>query len=440
MLDKGGIPRYRWDQLLVLAWRTYLPLVLAGVFFITLVMLATLNLSSDIELLLSIILSQKPFKQRKILNISKRTMMSSRSLPVARAAYHCLNALTNEHVLKKVRREDHKPFCENLVNLTLDDTLGITQHKAAIMKHILNQKFPGSYFYDMIIKITGHSKIKYTNSNIDVRVLNEMPVLNSFINEFNSQIIDVTVTLDTLPGMFHAQKQKNMDFWVAVKSSVDSLTKPMIIRPHDEKSGTGMFQHSSRGTLGVLTFDQENTNHSIQFMTKKVSMSNLIEHDKENLAGIINGLKHDDVYKHRQHNRYYTRALEILNDNDASFNQQINSHKNYQSYLWDVFHSDPNYKRSISFILPTIIAFPSENNENFEKFRLEFQSRLEDKLYDLDKQSDFFAITFAMILAYRNNINKDIVKDLRYLHERVNIQFNKTFLDHLAIILKEGLE
>lgn len=31
---RAALPRYRWDQLLVLAWRTYLPLVLLGVLFI----------------------------------------------------------------------------------------------------------------------------------------------------------------------------------------------------------------------------------------------------------------------------------------------------------------------------------------------------------------------------------------------------------------------
>lgn len=43
---RAALPRYRWDQLLVLAWRTYLPVVLVGVFFITIVMLSGISLNN----------------------------------------------------------------------------------------------------------------------------------------------------------------------------------------------------------------------------------------------------------------------------------------------------------------------------------------------------------------------------------------------------------
>lgn len=60
------MPRYRWDQLLVLAWRTYLPLVLAGVFFITAIFLVNLNCE---ELNVSLLCNVIYFRKQKAYNI-----------------------------------------------------------------------------------------------------------------------------------------------------------------------------------------------------------------------------------------------------------------------------------------------------------------------------------------------------------------------------------
>jgi len=49
LLDPGSLPRYRWDQLLILAWRTYLPLTLSAAFFITIIF--STMISSDTSLL-----------------------------------------------------------------------------------------------------------------------------------------------------------------------------------------------------------------------------------------------------------------------------------------------------------------------------------------------------------------------------------------------------
>lgn len=43
LLDPCCAPRYRWDQLLVLAWRAFLPLVLVGVFFVTFIFVSNLT-------------------------------------------------------------------------------------------------------------------------------------------------------------------------------------------------------------------------------------------------------------------------------------------------------------------------------------------------------------------------------------------------------------
>lgn len=76
------MPRYRWDQLLVLAWRTYLPLVLAGVFFVSIIFVSTFNLhdlSNEQMLLVGIlVITRKSNKDKKIYNIIiKRTVLTS---------------------------------------------------------------------------------------------------------------------------------------------------------------------------------------------------------------------------------------------------------------------------------------------------------------------------------------------------------------------------
>lgn len=66
-MDTCRSPRYRWDQLLVLAWRTYLPLVLVGVFFVTIIFVCTLNTSDhstsqELFLFLPLIISKSKNK------------------------------------------------------------------------------------------------------------------------------------------------------------------------------------------------------------------------------------------------------------------------------------------------------------------------------------------------------------------------------------------
>jgi len=46
---RAALPRYRWDQLMTLAWRTFLPLVLSGCFFIFGELLFFANITSSLE-------------------------------------------------------------------------------------------------------------------------------------------------------------------------------------------------------------------------------------------------------------------------------------------------------------------------------------------------------------------------------------------------------
>lgn len=104
MLDKGGIPRYRWDQLLVLAWRTYLPLVLAGVFFITVIFIwnTSVDFSQHLteEYLLFFIVSSKTTLKNKRENIFiKRSFMSS-----VRGVANRTSLINNKANLSPIRR------------------------------------------------------------------------------------------------------------------------------------------------------------------------------------------------------------------------------------------------------------------------------------------------------------------------------------------------
>lgn len=94
------MPRYRWDQLLVLAWRTYLPLVLAGVFFITLIFVSVFYVPEDAisinKLFIFLVCYKRPhtaLKKNCINKVHFRTMFTpKRSLELlSKTTYNVLS-------------------------------------------------------------------------------------------------------------------------------------------------------------------------------------------------------------------------------------------------------------------------------------------------------------------------------------------------------------
>jgi hypothetical protein len=213
----------------------------------------------------------------------------------------------------------------------------------------------------------------------------------------------------------------------------------LIIRPQDEKSGMGMFKHATRGTIGMLTYDS-NTQKNNQVMSHPTEMSALRSIDRTHLQSVLESLKHDHCYTDK-HDYLYKQATEILNASCNTFAEQQHMHNIYQQFMWDNFHADPNYLLSISFIFPVTVNYNhvAENDPRFCAFKDNFSSLLQDKLYDLNKQSDCKDITFAMLKAYKETVDPKIIEKLQHLQHVAGITFNSKFLLDLTAIMKQSL-
>lgn len=371
--------------------------------------------------------------------IPLRTMMSGRSFYVARAAYHSLSALTNDNVMDHTNKNNQNKIIESLVDLSLDHSQGVIQHKSSFIRHVINHKFNGQTVYNLF---TNKTKVPVTCvlGDTDARVINELPVIQKYHNTFQGSIVNIQANMDNQPGDFHAQKQTNQDFWVSIKTAVDNATKPHIIRPHDEKSGMGMFKHATRGTIGMLTYDAQ-TEQNVQVMSSPTSMENLLLFDNEHLNSVKNGLIKDNIYVREVHEPLIQQATTLLNNPLNTFTDLQRKHQLYQEFMWEYFHNNSNYPRSISYIFPITVNYnhPTEQDPRFCHFRDKFISLLGDRMYDLNRRGDCKDISVAMIVAYKDAVDPKIVEKLQHLQHAANIIFNAKFLDDLAYMIKQGL-
>jgi hypothetical protein len=108
--------------------------------------------------------------------------------------------------------------------------------------------------------------------------------------------------------------------------------------------------------------------------------------------------------------------------------------------MWDTFNVNPSYPRSISFIFPITIEYNNvaEQDPRYNAFKNQFSSLLKDRLYDLNKQSDCKEITFAMLKAYKDTVDPQILDKLQYLQHSAGLTFNSKFLLDLSLIMKQG--
>lgn len=163
-------------------------------------------------------------------------------------------------------KQNPKPLIRDFVKIALDDTTGIVQHKTAIIKHIINQKFSLSNFYEPFIDYTNLTTVKYEpNVFVDCRTLNELKSLELYMKYFGSNIIGTYATLDSRPATFFNANQTNPDFWV-------SLDGKVIYQ--DDKSGMDMFKHSSKGSIGIVTYDQYGNN--IQMTSNPIKINDIL--------------------------------------------------------------------------------------------------------------------------------------------------------------------
>jgi hypothetical protein len=155
--------------------------------------------------------------------IQKCTMMSRRSLYITRATYHCLTAITNQHVLDNTSKHNYDAFIDSSVTLSVDNTTGCIQHKSAFMRHLISHKFNGKIFYSSFCKTTGIQTINSVEGHTDMRVMNELPIIQIYHNTFKSGIEHIQANHDIIVGDFPAQLQTNQDFKVTIKAIFERI-------------------------------------------------------------------------------------------------------------------------------------------------------------------------------------------------------------------------
>lgn len=374
------------------------------------------------------------FHKNLVNKVCMRTMISSKSFYAIRALFNTAMMLSNTEMVDKINRQNTKPFVESAVDLALDHDRGALQHKTAILKHVTNHKFPAHEFYEYFCKQTGHKNVHWEpNANVGCRTINEMGVFHEYLNTFNKDIEWSLVTFDQRSSNFPNQKQPNVDFWIYIDRTMGlkSFTKGVF---QDEKSGMDMLKHSTSGSIGLLTFDENGNN--IQIVNEVITPQILANINRHRISMLEKAAIFDNNYASFEYR--FSTYLSICSEmQNKQFNDVVNLHNKLQDKLWTELQSHPEFKRSLSFIfVKQIVTHPTSPQE--EVFSNVFCSHIqEDKLYDLNKRQDFNTLFKAMLYAGKK-INPQFVKKLDYIHHN-GIDFNNAFLLVLMDALKHGL-
>lgn len=371
--------------------------------------------------------------KKLIYKVCMRTMISSKSFYAIRALFNTAMMLSNTEMVDKINRQNTKPFVESSVDLVLDHDKGVAQHKTAVLKHAINHKFPADEFYEYFRKQTGHKNIHWEpNANVDCRIINEIGVFNEYFNTFGEDIEWSLATLDRRSSTFYHQKQPNVDLWVYINRSM-GLNRSTKVIFQDEKSGMDMIKHSSSGSIGLLSFDKNGNN--IQIMNEVITPQILANINYRKILMLEQGFAIDNNVRFKKNIKdYLAICYEMQN---KPFNDVLPLHNTLQEKLWIELQSNPEFKRSLSFIfLKQIVAQPISPQE--ESFSRVFHAYIqENKVYDLNRRQDFNTLFKAMLYAGKE-IDPQFVKKLEYIHHN-GIALNNAFLLVLMDALKHGL-
>lgn len=371
------------------------------------------------------------FHKNLVNKVCMRTMISSKSFYAIRALFNTAMMLSNTEMVDKINRQNTKPFVESAVDLVLDHDKGVLQHKTAILKHTTNHRFSADDFYEYFCKKYKHDNVHWEpNTFVDCRILNEISVANEYLNIFGKDITWFYATNDQRSSTFPGAKQSNVDFWVYI-TRVMGINKTTY---QDEKSGTDIFRHSTRGSIGLVSFDENGSN--IQTMSKPITCSDIITHNLDRLESFKRYLKDNNLLNEIFAETYTKGKLLCYEMQDKPFNEVLKLHKELQNILWKEIQCNPVVDRSLSFVfLKQIVTHPVSSRE--EVFSQVFRANIkEDKLYFLDKKQDFNALYKAMIYASKE-IDPEFVKKLEHLHAN-GVIFNNNFLNVLADLIKNG--
>lgn len=368
-------------------------------------------------------------------NICVRTMISSKSFYAIRALFNTAMMLSNTEMVDKINSQNTRPFVECAVDLALDHNKGVLQHKAVILKHTTNRRFSADYFYEYFCTKTNRNNVHWEpNTTVDCRTVNEIGVLNEYQNAFGTSITWTLATLDKRPSNFPYAKQTNVDFWVYVKRAIGLNTFGKGFY-QDEKSGTDIFRHTTRGSIGTVFFDEHGNN--IQTMNDIITHNVLARINLRKIAMLEEALRADGIYNVQFDKTLfecYALCNKMINE---SFANVVKLHNQLQNILWEQFQCNPEFNRSLSFVfIKQIVTHPTSIKE--EIFSQAFKANIQEhKIYNLDKKQDFNVLYKAMIYAGKE-VDPEFVKKLEYLHNN-GITFNNNLLQVLVEVIKHGL-
>lgn len=360
-----------------------------------------------------------------------RGMISSKCIFAMRALHYGLNAMTNNDVINNLDKNNHRPLATSLAKYSQDNNQGVAQHKTAIIHHITSQQFPIEDVFEPVIQGMSTALVKYIpHGVVDARFIKEAAIIPEFIHYYGNDINWLMVTNDT-PASFPNQRQPNVDFWVSLKAIGNALIPKVV--PHDEKSGRGIFRHTTGGSIGIVNYDHKG--EIIQVTRDPITWKDLIDYNEDRVAKIPIAL-HNDGLNVEDYQPMFDKHKAVLQVTikDRTLQEVIRIHNEFQRELWNNIQRDPKCNRSVSLIfIKQMEHIPLDNQEL--AFQKRFIGLLGDKMYDLNKPQDAKDIYRATLISYRDVYDKDCLKKMIFLKQN-GITFSNPFLQELMSMLK----
>lgn len=364
------------------------------------------------------------FKNCKVLyqynSILKRSMINSRCVYTMKTAFACIKTISNNAMLDEISNENTAEFDNQVGLLALNVNLGTPQHKKAILGHIFNYRYNTKRMY----ALSPHEPV-----GPSAHVITELPLCEMMFENFGVDIKSVEITSDTVPVIMEGQKQSNLDYIFNVTSNhVDKTfgfghtrddAPKTIQRFHDCKDGSGMFKHSTRGTVGLLVFDSSGKN--IQTLPYVFKDTHFFDSTRERLDGLKNYLMSAGLYE-----KHFSIPIEKCRQELESGKSIFDINLTIENILWNDIQRHPAFPRSVSFVFCTKTTFDDQHaigdgsESNFYSFQQKLLSLLNPNKnatnpYNLSKKGDMKEYYTALLKAYQTEQDPDIVAKLRYL-------------------------
>lgn len=355
--------------------------------------------------------------------IQKRTMINSRCFVTAKTAFNCLSTLTSKDILDTTTTDNQTSFNTSIGKITLNSLLGTPQHKRAILGHMLNHKLNTKTLYSL----SAHNDlIKTTEAGgPGSHIITELATSEAYLTRFRDCIKEYEVTSDTKTITdVDGQKQTNFDFIVSILGLKQKNN--FVTRIQDCKEGGGILRHSTRGSIGIITFDKNGNN--IQTTPTIIDESMLLSYNRKRLESLeifLETKKIQDIFIDT-----IIKCKKELNSGKSIFD--IN--KTIEDILWNEVQRNPVFPRSVSFVFLQKVDFDTSTHDVSSQLRLNLDpSRNALKPYNLDKKGDMKEYYTILLKVYKKEVDPLIYDKLKYL-QLSGIQFNTFFLDILNCI------